>query len=88
MTEPPAYAETNPPFPIPLCRLHRLRPLHEWPHDGLGRMFILAWQENGVWIGMQGQWSDMLKRFVANSAIHCTNVLAGTPTHFVDDRGM
>lgn len=86
MTEPPAYDHIVPPFTLSPASIARLRPISEWPHDGLGRMFVLAWQKGGVWIGMQGQWSEITHRFVANSGIHCTNVLAGTPTHFVDDR--
>lgn len=86
MFEPPAYAETNPPFPIPAGQLHRLRPLAEWPHDGLGRVFMLAWRNGDAWWGMWGRYDDTSARFVADAVLHCTNVLAGTPTHFVDDR--
>lgn len=86
MTEPPAYAEENPPFPIPPAWLPKLRPIAAWPHDGLGRMFALAWQEGGIWRGMWGVWDDETKRFRADAALHRTRELAGTPTHFVDDR--
>lgn len=86
MSEPPAYAEVGPAFKIPANRHHRLRPLHQWPHDGLGRVFMLAWQADGAWRGMWGRYDDVTGRFVADAVLHRTSVLERTPTHFVDDR--
>lgn len=61
---PEPYAETNPPFPIPPAWRHKLRPVAEWPHD-LHRMFALAWQEDGRWLGMWGHYDDTTGRFRA-----------------------
>lgn len=82
----PPYAEVNPPFPIPPAWRHKLRPVSEWPHD-LHRMFALAWQDRGEWRGMWGHYDERIGGFRADAALHRTNALAGTPTHFVDDRG-
>jgi hypothetical protein len=49
-------------------------------------MFALAWQEGGAWRGMWGHYDETTGQFRADAALHRTNVLAGTPTHFVDDR--
>jgi hypothetical protein len=84
---PEAYAEINPPFAIPPAWRHKLRPVAEWPHDDMHRMFALAWQEGDQWRGMWGHYDESIGGFRADAALHRTNALAGTPTHFVDDRG-
>jgi hypothetical protein len=35
---------------------------------------------------MWGHYDETTGQFRADAALHRTNVLAGTPTHFVDDR--
>lgn len=68
--------------------MHKLRPVSEWPHDGLGRVFALVWQDQGQWMGMWGKWDERPPAgFIADAGLHRTNAMAGTPTHFVDDRG-
>lgn len=82
---PHHYAEVNPPFSIPNKWRHKIRPLSEWPHD-LPRMFMVTWKERGDWRGMWGHYDAATGRFRADAVMHRTNALAGTPTHFVDDR--
>lgn len=86
MSEPPTYAEVNPPFPLPTAMLHRLRPIAEYPH-GFYVVRCLAWRHGNEWRGMWGGWDEELGRFRADMVLHRTNALAGTPTHWVDDRG-
>lgn len=84
MDDPPPYADVNPPFPLSPDSIARLRPIAEFPY-GHYVLHRLAWQHDGRWLGMWGGWDAELGRFRADVAMHRTNALAGTPTHWVGD---